>query len=137
MDIDIREHQNGEDSIIDRGIIFDKSCQIRTPSDGRHIYSKHPKQPVKNKAGNFLGPGVDFRGDGWYVIFSGSWTTDGEYAPVTGHCPFSIELEALPAEILAKLNSECEFNHNHDNRIQEGQRNNSLFHLASRLYSSG
>ena len=27
VDIDIREHKNGEDSIRDRGIIFDKSCK--------------------------------------------------------------------------------------------------------------
>ena len=67
IDIDVREDKNGETSLAQTGYVFDTSWQVQTPTGGRHIFFKHPGVPVNNKAGNFLGEGVDFRGDGGYV----------------------------------------------------------------------
>lgn len=41
---------------------------VRTGSGGRHLYFAHPGGVVRNDAGRRLGPGVDIRGDGGYVI---------------------------------------------------------------------
>jgi hypothetical protein len=41
---------------------------IRTGSGGRHLYFAHPGGTVHNDAGKRLGPGLDVRGDGGYVI---------------------------------------------------------------------
>jgi hypothetical protein len=41
---------------------------VRTGSDGRHLYFRHPGGLVRNDAGRRLGPGLDIRGDGGYVI---------------------------------------------------------------------
>lgn len=40
---------------------------VRTGSGGWHLYYRHPGQPIPNSAGR-LGPGVDVRGDGGYVV---------------------------------------------------------------------
>jgi putative DNA primase/helicase len=45
----------------------------KTPSGGRHLFFKHPGKgsKIKNSAGK-LGPGLDIRGDGGYVILAPS-----------------------------------------------------------------
>lgn len=41
---------------------------ISTGSGGRHLYFAHPGWTLRNDAGRRLGPGLDVRGDGGYVI---------------------------------------------------------------------
>ncbi|MGO9874800.1 MAG: bifunctional DNA primase/polymerase [Acidimicrobiia bacterium] len=41
---------------------------VRTGSGGWHLLFAHPGEPVQNSTGTRLGPGVDVRGDGGYVI---------------------------------------------------------------------
>lgn len=41
---------------------------VRTGSGGRHFYFKHPGGTVQNDTGRRLGPGIDIRGDGGYII---------------------------------------------------------------------
>ena len=45
-----------------------KGPVVRTGSGGAHLYFRHPGEPVRNSAGTRLGPGVDIRGDGGYVV---------------------------------------------------------------------
>jgi hypothetical protein len=58
---------------------------VRTGSDGRHLYFLHPGGLVHNDAGRRLGPGLDIRGDGGYVIAPPSThTSGGRYALESG-----------------------------------------------------
>jgi bifunctional DNA primase/polymerase-like protein len=41
---------------------------VRTGSGGQHIYFAHPGGVIRNDTGRRLGPGLDIRGDGGYVI---------------------------------------------------------------------
>ena len=82
-----------------------KSWQVQTPTGGRHIFFKHPGVPVNNKAGNFLGEGIDLRGDGGYVIFCGSNTAAGSYESLPGCDPFRTQILDLPPDILEKLSN--------------------------------
>jgi hypothetical protein len=41
---------------------------VRTGSGGSHVYLTHPGWQVRNSTGTLLGPGIDVRGDGGYVI---------------------------------------------------------------------
>jgi hypothetical protein len=41
---------------------------VETGSGGRHVYFAHPGGLIRNDAGRRLGPGIDIRGDGGYVI---------------------------------------------------------------------
>jgi hypothetical protein len=49
----------------------------RTGSGGRHFYFAHPGGVIRNDAGRRLGPGLDIRGDGGYVIAPPSSHTSG------------------------------------------------------------
>lgn len=69
------------------------------PTGGRHIFFRCPEKPVQNRAGNLLGEGVDFRGDGGYVIFCGNLTADGLYKPIAGLDPWTYDLEDLPEAV--------------------------------------
>jgi hypothetical protein len=53
---------------------------IRTGSGGRHLYFRHPGGVVRNDAGRVLGPGIDLRADGGYVIAPPSRIAGGAYA---------------------------------------------------------
>lgn len=61
---------------------------IGTPSGGRHLYYRQPEtgQPLGNTAGK-LGPGIDTRGHGGYVVAPPSRTPEGEYWLVDDHEP--------------------------------------------------
>ena len=58
---------------------------------------------MNNKAGNFLGEGIDSRGDGGYVIFCGSNTVAGSYESLPGCDPFNTQILDLPPDILQQL----------------------------------
>ncbi len=45
-----------------------EGLRVRTGSGGWHLYFAHPGGVICNSAGTALGPGVDVRGDGGYVI---------------------------------------------------------------------
>jgi hypothetical protein len=68
------------------------SPAVRTGSGGRHYWFAHPGDHVRNSAG-LLGPGLDIRGDGGYVIAPPSihaagdrylWTSEVPLAPAPG-----------------------------------------------------
>jgi len=44
--------------------------------EGRHLFFKHPGRPVKNRT--HIAPGLDVRGDGGYVVASGSIHANGK-----------------------------------------------------------
>lgn len=48
--------------------------RVRTGGNGWHLYFAHPAVTIRNDAGRRLGPGLDVRGDGGYVV-----------APPSGH----------------------------------------------------
>lgn len=58
---------------------------VRTGSGGRHLYFRHPGEPVRNDTGRRLGPGLDIRGDGGYVIAPPSRHASGGRYAVAGH----------------------------------------------------
>jgi putative DNA primase/helicase len=137
VDIDIRENKNGENTLTELGMCFDGSWQTKTPTGGRHIFFKHPGFEIKNKAGNFLGPGIDFRGDGGYVIFCGSKTAAGDYSPIDGCNPFNSALQSMP-DLLLKHMPQRELESTEAKRsLFEGERNVGIFKLANKLLETG
>ena len=56
------------------GRFVDGTRAVRTGGGGWHFYFAHPGTFVKNDTGRRLGPGIDVRGDGGYVL-----------APPSGH----------------------------------------------------
>ena len=73
IDIDQSDSKNGEASFADE-IDDPITCQTRTVSGGRHIIFKYPQAQKLRKPGKWLGPDIDTRGEGGYVIWAGSNT---------------------------------------------------------------
>ena len=80
------------------------TVQARTGTGRRHIYFKHPGMPVKNDVKRRLGPGLDVRGDGGFVVAPPSLHANGKrYEWMPGAAPWDRELATLPSWLLGKL----------------------------------
>jgi len=94
--VDVDPPHGGDDSL--RALLsghgpLPDTAVVRTGSGGRHLYFAHPGRAVRNSAGTRLGPGLDVRADGGYVIAppsrhaSGaaySWGPARQLAPLPG-----------------------------------------------------
>lgn len=54
-----------------------ETAEAATGGGGRHLYFAHPGVAVANSAGSCLGPGLDVRGDGGYVLAAPSRHASG------------------------------------------------------------
>ncbi|MBK8909462.1 MAG: bifunctional DNA primase/polymerase [Rhodospirillales bacterium] len=74
-----------------------------TGGGGEHIIFRHPGKTVSNSAGK-IGPGIDMRGDGGYIVAPPSMHISGRrYAISVDHHPDDIALAPLPGWLLAAL----------------------------------
>jgi putative DNA primase/helicase len=74
-----------------------------TGGGGEHILFRHPGGTVKNSAGK-VGPGIDVRGDGGYIVAPPSIHIGGRpYAISVDHHPDDVTLAELPSWLLAKI----------------------------------
>jgi hypothetical protein len=73
LDIDVKRREaNGFDSLADLGhSALPETPMAHTSSGGLHVYFDAGERELKNSAGT-LGPGLDVRGDGGYVIVPSS-----------------------------------------------------------------
>lgn len=80
------DRKNGVDGVAtlaalaeQHGFTVPDTTVINTPSGGLHLWFVGPAgAPVRNSAGK-LGPGIDVRGYGGYLVGPGSWTPKGLY----------------------------------------------------------
>jgi hypothetical protein len=78
--LDIDPKHGGEDSLDNLLVKHGKlpeTAEVLTGGDGRHIYFRHPGVELRNSAG-VVGPGLDIRGDGGYVVAPGSTHISGK-----------------------------------------------------------
>lgn len=82
IDLDVKEDQNGLETFKD--IDFLDECadtyRVRTPSGGLHLYF-HAEGTFRNSV-RLLGPGVDVRADGGFVVAAGSILGNTVYSEV-------------------------------------------------------
>ena len=79
------------------------TVEVLTGGGGRHLYFAHPGGRVANSAGK-LGPGLDVRGDGGYVVAPPSLHRSGRsYAWEQSSLPGEVALAALPGWLLELL----------------------------------
>ncbi len=99
--VDIDPGHGGLDSM--RALVAEapipKGLRVRTGSGGWHLYFAHPGGNVRNSAGTALGPGVDVRGDGGYVIAPPSRHISGG----TYHWAGPWVLPELPEHLLQRI----------------------------------
>lgn len=74
-----------------------------TGGGGEHVLFRHPGRPVKNSAGQ-IGPGIDVRGDGGYIVAPPSIHINGRpYAISVDHHPEDVPLADAPAWLLERI----------------------------------
>lgn len=103
--IDVDPDHGGDDTlqhvIDDRGPL--PACRtVRTGSGGRHFYFAHPGFDVPNDTGRRLGPGIDIRGDGGYVIAPPSMHVSGGKYAVAAHGGLIVPPPGWLAELLKR-----------------------------------
>ena len=74
---------------------------VDTQSGGTHLYFTAPKTPVRNSAGR-LGPLIDVRADGGYVVGDGSRIGGRAYTARGGVLPLALPLPAWIARLLTE-----------------------------------
>ena len=85
VDVDVREHVDGRESMrraLNAGRVGMPVFTVVSPSGGRHGY--YPATPdVVQRSWQAARAGVDFRGDGGYIVIPPSHTTAGSYRLAT------------------------------------------------------
>ncbi|NGO73977.1 bifunctional DNA primase/polymerase, partial [Streptomyces boncukensis] len=160
LDLDVK---NGIDSLSalehlaeEREFAIPRTTTVLTPSGGRHLWLRGPSDTtVPNSAGR-LGPGIDVRGLGGYLVGPGSVTVRGAYRLAPGSQ--SRAPAPVPARLLPLLSPPLppappphrqDGNGGANGRAQGaalvhfvrgagvGQRNARLFWAACRAYETG
>jgi KaiC/GvpD/RAD55 family RecA-like ATPase len=111
---------------------------VLTGGGGLHLYFRHPGTEIRNSAGT-LGPGLDVRGDGGYVIAPRSTHESGnQYLWKSGFRLDEIALPELPAWLRERLEgnsptikaASCS---TPSATVEAGSRNDGLYRLARSL----
>ena len=141
--LDVDQHgEDGEESLLRlrAGRDMPDTMEAMTPSGGRHIYFQLPEgADIRNSAGK-LGPGLDVRGEGGYVIVPPSaanghaYQWEGSSDPGEG-----VRATQAPAWLFALLSAppKAESPPAGSEAIPEGRRNEVLFRLGRSLRAKG
>jgi putative DNA primase/helicase len=144
--LDVDPRHGGDASLVQLEATYGalpRTIEARTGGGGRHLFFAHPGVPVRSRAGH-LGPGLDVRGDGGYVVVPPSVHPSGvPYAWVNP--PDAADLAPLPAWLRARVVEPAAVapaagSPNADSRhtpVREGQRNTHLTSLAGAMRRRG
>ena len=142
IETDYHDETDGEDSLKmffeDHGESIPETIAFRSGGGGVHrLY----KCDAVISSGTGILPGVDFRGNGGYAIMPPSIHSNGkQYAWLDGCAPGEIAIAELPQILLnlllEKIPKAESFNEVPD-MVIEGQRDDTLFRLASSLRAKG
>jgi predicted P-loop ATPase len=77
VDLDCKDGNNGLEALFILGDV-PETLSVLTPSGGYHLYYKNPDFTVKNSA-SVIGPGVDIRGEGGYLVMPPSRHKNGGF----------------------------------------------------------
>jgi hypothetical protein len=86
LDVDGDDGWDSLHELEDRHSDLPTTASVTTPRGGQHFWFAHPGVEVKNSAG-LLGPGLDVRGDGGYVLAPPSVGADGNCYEVDEQAP--------------------------------------------------
>lgn len=148
LDVDTKKGQPGLQSLAELEAEHGPMATLRarTPSGGLHLFFRAPASGVGCKAG-FL-PGLDFRGDGGYIVVAPSRISGKEYCWENPN----VEPAEMPDWLIAMVGARSGKKRGKDSNVvpheritfrealagvQEGNRNDTIFRLACRLRQEG
>lgn len=101
MDLD---RKNGVDGVaaldavaVRHGFTLAPTITVLTPSGGLHMYYATPVGTLVPNSASRIGPGIDIRGAGGYLVGPGSWTPKGAYEVISEP---HVGIAAVPAALL-------------------------------------
>ncbi len=101
--LDVDPGHGGDETLTDLELLHGKlpqTVEVLTGGGGRHVYFRWPGRAVPNSAGK-IGPGLDVRGDGGYVVVPPSLHQSGQrYQWEISSDPSDVELAEIPAWLL-------------------------------------
>jgi hypothetical protein len=115
------------------------TLQVRTPRGGRHFYLRvPPARPLPGNSAGRLGPNIDTRGEGGYVLAPPSVVNGGRYSPITREgralkAPAWL-LDLLEMPDAGRAASPEEWLAFVTEGVDQGARNQSLTRLAGKLF---
>ena len=141
VDVDVKNGAQGVESwrdlVATHGQELESTVCAETPSGGLHYYFKANGRQVRNSASK-LGPGLDVRAQGGYVVAPPSKTPEGEYAWAMLCNPVERQLAELPVTLANVLQTEIPTTTvEGDDAIPAGQRNDTLASIAGLLRAKG
>ena len=139
LDVDNKNGSNGSKSLEklenDYGSL-PETFKVKTPTGGFHYYFKYGECDLTVDAG--IVDGIDYRGEGGYVISAGSHTKDGSYEVV---CNSSVaDTPAWLIDVLKRDKSVATNNKVSEKSskfLSSGSRNNDLTSLAGSMRRKG
>ncbi|MFF2187275.1 bifunctional DNA primase/polymerase [Streptomyces sp. NPDC058155] len=153
------DRKNGVDGVAslralgdEHGFTVPETVVIATPSGGLHLWLTGPAAAVVQNSAGKLGPGIDVRGYGGYLVGPGSWTPTGVYQVAAMH-PVAEAPQALidlmipkPTPVQARRPVQMPIRRRsavltglirHILNAPEGQLNNRLYWAACRAFETG
>jgi len=127
---------------------------VQTPRGGTHLYFKYPENSVLTINARAL-PGIDFRGNGGYIIAPPSMNGTGKgYQWAEGFSLYNVPLAHVPPAYLTYLNNSNKYKgvggesydelrkttesyESYGNLFTQGRRDEDLFHAANCLIKGG
>lgn len=142
--LDIDPDKGGEESLRELEKQFTRlpeTVEVLTGGGGRHLYFQSPRDTTIRNSVSVLGPGLDIRGEGGYVVAPPSLHRSGRtYEYEVEHHPDEMPLATLPAWLLAKLTEHPRQTTKPEalgSPIHDGQRNVRLTSLAGTMRRPG
>jgi hypothetical protein len=141
--LDVDPAKGGDESLRDLERVYGplpETVVVLTGGGGRHVFFQHPGMRVRNSVGT-LGPGLDVRGDGGFVVGVGSRHRSGRpYAFEVTADPDTVAVAAVPPWLLERPQTRAADRLRADGTplvLREGERNQRLFQHGSALRRHG
>lgn len=134
LDVDVKDGAQGEESLavlIRQYGELPETLKHKTPSGGYHLIFKYPGYEVRGSAGK-IGPGLDVRCDGGYIVAPPSVIDGNKYEVVDP----GVEMADAP-EWLLKLASAQKKTEPSKSQVSKGERNNHIFQTAIKCKQQG
>ena len=120
-----------------------ETVTVVTGSGGRHLWFKYPEGKKVKSGNSLLGPGIDIKAEGGYVVIPPSETKNRYTFDLN---PGNTPVEELPKWILERLNGSIKIEQKKPfhpigerigNTVKQGERHQALVSMAAALKKSG
>lgn len=114
-----------------------ETYKIRTPSGGLHLFFRTKYAGLIRNSAGILGPGIDVRGEGGYVVAEGSVIDGKRYKRIDGSPD---DIATLPKPLHREIKNASKRRkkaNGHGDSIPEGQRDETLFREACSIRAAG